>query len=98
MALKDDVTAEPTVVLARRGRPPTRPQDVESIKAAAAARKRAQRERQAASGLETFTVTLSQELADALRAYVSRRSADGEPLTLGDAVEKILRDRLMRKR
>jgi len=95
---KDNLTAELPGVPARRGRPATRPQDPASLKAAAAARKRVQRERQAAAGLETLTVTLSVELAEALRAYVSRRSADGEPLTLGDAAEKILRDRLMRKR
>jgi len=95
---KDVVTAELPGVPKRVGRPATRPQDEKSLKAAAAARKRAQRARQAASGLETLTVELPQDVADALRAYVARKTADGDPVTQGQAVEKILRDRLLRKR
>jgi hypothetical protein len=82
----------------KRGRPTTRPQDPDALKAAAAARQRAYLERKKAEGKEPLTLTLSVDLADALRSYVERRIADGEPLTLGDAAEKILRDRLMRKR
>lgn len=95
---KDNVTAELPGVPRRQGRPATRPQDADSLKKAAAARKRAQRERQAAAGLETVTVALDKEVAEALRAYVGRKVADTEPLTLGQAVERILRDRLLRKR
>ena len=95
---KDNVTIEPPGVPRRPGRPATRPQDDGSLKAAAAARKRAQRARQADAGLETVPVVVSKEVADALRAYVERRSADGQVLTLGSALEKILRDRLLRPR
>lgn len=98
MARKDNVTVELPGVPRRPGRPPIRPQDPASLKAAAAARKREQRARQQAAGLETVSVVLSLDVADALRSYVERRSADGEPLTLGQAVEKIVRDRLLRKR
>jgi hypothetical protein len=95
---KDVITAELPGVPKRPGRPPTRPQDRESLKAAAAARKRLQRARQADAGLEPLALVLSGEVADALRAYVKRKAADGEPLTMGEAAEKILRDRLLRKR
>lgn len=95
---KDDLTAELPGVPRRRGRPATRPQDEKSLKEAAAARKRAQRARQALSGLETVAVVLPKDVADALRAYCGRKSADDVPVTMGQAVEKILRDRLLRKR
>lgn len=89
---KDDVTGELPGVPARRGRPPTgKAKD-------GAARQRAYLQRKKAEGLEAVTFTLPADVADALRAYVTRRSADGESLTLGGAAEKILRDRLMRKR
>lgn len=95
---KDDVTAELPGVPRRPGRPPTRPQDKESLKAAAAARKRASRAKAVAAGLEQVNVQLSKDVADALRAYVERKRADGPELTQGQAVEAILRDRLLRKR
>ena len=95
---KDDVTAGLPGIPARRGRPPTRPQDEKSLKAAAAARQRAYRARQAAEGKEDLTLTLPADVAEALREYTKRRSADGAELTLGKAVEKFVRDRLMRKR
>lgn len=98
MTRKDNDTIELPGVPRRQGRPPTRPQDPSSLKAAAAARKREQRKRQAAAGLEELTITLDKEVADALRAYVDRKVADTETLTLGQAVERILRDRLLRKR
>lgn len=89
---KDDVRQELPGVPKRRGRPPT------GTAMTAAERKAAQRARQQEAGLETVSVELATEVADALRAYVARRKADGEALTLGQAAEKILRDRLMRKR
>lgn len=95
---KDNLTAELPGVPARRGRPATRPQDEKSLKAAAAARKRAQRARLAESGLETVTLILPADLAEALRTYVARKTSDQEPVTQGQAVERILRDRLLRKR
>lgn len=98
MTRRDTVTAELPGVPRRQGRPATRPQDAESLKKAAAARKRAQREREALAGLETVTVTLDKQVADALRAYVQRKTADSEVLTLGQAIDRILRDRLLRKR
>lgn len=95
---KDTVTAELPGFPRRRGRPATRPQDEKSLKEAAAARKRDQRARQAEQGIEVVTVDLSSELAEALRAYVSRVSANSDPITQGQAIERILRDRLLRKR
>lgn len=89
---KDDVTIELPGVPKRRGRPPT------GNALSAAERKAAQRARQAAAGLETVTVDLPKDVAEALRAYCARKVADSEPVTLGQAVEKILRDRLLRKR
>jgi len=91
---KDDVTAELPGVPRRRGRPPT------GKALSGAARQAAYRERQKQTGLEEVTAFLSADVAEALRAYVARQNADrtGEPITLGDAVERILRDRLMRKR
>ena len=98
MTRRDTVTAELPGVPRRQGRPATRPQDAQSLKKAAAARKREQRERDAAAGLKSITITLDKEVTDALHAYVKRKAADAEPVTLGQAVERILRDRLLRKR
>ena len=92
MARKDDVTAELPGVAKRPGRPPT------GKALSGAERMAAYRARLLASGRETVTVDLDKEVADALRAYVERKSADSEALTLGQAVERILRDRLLRKR
>lgn len=94
----DNSTAELPGVPKRPGRPATRPQDEKSLKAAAAARKRQQRARQAAAGLEPVAVVIPADVAEALRAYCERKTADGEPVTQGQAIEKILRDRLLRKR
>lgn len=94
MARKDDVTQELPGVAKRPGRPPTgKAMD-------AAARKRAQRERLAREGLETLTVELPADVMAALRGYVERQNADvaAERIKLGDAVERVLRDRLLRKR
>lgn len=82
----------------RRGRPPGQPQDPKTLRDAAAARKRASRARLAAAGLAAVTVDLDLEVANALRSYVDRKRADAEDMTLGQAVERILRDRLLRKR
>lgn len=92
MTVKDEVTMPLPGVPAKRGRPAT------GKAMSAAERKAAQRARQAAAGLETVPVVLPVDVADALRAYVKRRSADDEAMTLGQAVERILRDRLLRKR
>lgn len=94
----DVFTVELPGVPKRRGRPPTRPQDEKSLKRAAAARTAAYRARLKADGLETVTLALDAEVAEALRAYVARKSADSEVMTLGQAVDRILRDRLLRKR
>lgn len=98
MAVRDVVTGDLPGVPRRRGRPAEGPQDPKAIRAAAAARKRAERARKAAAGLEEVTLTLDLEVANALRAYVERKSADSEALTMGQAAERILRDRLLRKR
>lgn len=90
--VKDSSTLELPGVPKRRGRPP-------SGKAlSGASRMAAYRARLAAAGLETLTLDLDQQVACALRAYVERKKADAEDLTLGQAVERILRDRLLRKR
>lgn len=89
---KDEVTATLPGIPRPRGRPST------GQAKSAAARKAAQRARQANDGLETVAVVLPTDVADALRAYCARKNADDEPVTMGEAVEKILRDRLLRKR
>jgi phage-related tail fiber protein len=89
---KDSMTRELPGVPKRRGRPP-------SGKAlSGASRIAAYRVRLAAAGRETLTLDVDQEVACALRAYVDRKKSDAEDLTLGQAVERILRDRLLRKR
>lgn len=98
MTRKDDVTLELPGVAKRRGRPAGQPQDDKTLKEAAARRKREQRARFAVAGLETITVDLDKEVADALRAYVQRKVADEEVMTMGQAIDRILRDRLLRKR
>ena len=95
---KDNLTMELPGVVRRRGRPPVHAQDEKTLKEAAARRKRESRARLAAAGLDTLTLDLDQNVADALRAYVDRKRADSEDLTMGQAVERILRDRLLRKR
>lgn len=91
---RDDRTEELPGVPRRRGRPPT------GKALSGAARQAAYRERQKQTGREEVTTFLGADVADALRSYVARQNADRAvaPMTLGDAVEKILRDRLMRKR
>ncbi|MGX4644437.1 hypothetical protein [Massilia sp. SYSU DXS3249] len=65
-----------------------------------AERSRAKRERLQAEGKKQISVTISLEVLAGLEAYVKRQNADvaDNPITLGDAVEKALRDRFLRKR
>jgi hypothetical protein len=56
-------------------------------------RQRQYRERLREKGRETLTVDVPQEVAEALRRYVEFKD-----MTQGEAVERILRDRLLRKR
>lgn len=58
-----------------------------------AARSKAKRERLLAEGKKQISVTLSLEVIDALERHIEFKD-----LTLGDAVEKALRDRFLRKR
>lgn len=92
MTRKDDVTMELPGVVKRRGRPPT------GKASSGASRMAAYRARLAAAGLETLTVEVDREVADALRAYVERKKSDSEDMTVGQAVSRILHDRLLRKR
>lgn len=84
----------------RRGRPPavcmdgwTDKQKDEARKAAAAARKAAQRARAAESGRTTLTVTLSADLVAAINKAIKFKDE-----TQSQAVERILRNQLLRKR
>jgi hypothetical protein len=71
----------------RRGRPPTG-------KAMTASERQAKYlARLAAEGKAAVTVVVSQEVQEALSRYVEFKD-----MTLGEAVDKILRDRLLRKR
>jgi hypothetical protein len=91
---KDNVTMNLPEVPPKRGRPATgRALD-------GAARMRAYRERKASEGKSAVTVYLDSKTAAALAAYVERQNADQaeQLVTLGDAVDRILRDRLLRKR
>lgn len=63
-----------------------------------AERMREYRERARSEGREQVSFWLDRAEADALRDYVRRRNADVEEMTLGDAVGRIVRDRLLRKR
>lgn len=91
---KDDLTEELPGVPKRRGRPSS------GRALSGAQRQAAYRERQKETGRHEVTAFLDVEVANALRAYVARQNADraGNPMTLGDAVERIVRDRLLRKR
>ena len=48
--------------------------------------------------LVQLNVTISAELMEALDAYIVRNSMDGQGLTKGQVVEKLLRTQLLRKR
>ncbi len=85
---KDDVTAELPGVPKRRGRPAT------GKAMTAAQRQAARRARLAAEGKESLTVDVSVDVADALRALVRFKADEG----MSDAVDRILRSYLLRKR
>lgn len=87
MARKDDITAELPGVPKRRGRPPT------GQALSSAERQKRRREKLAAEGRTLVTVDISEEVQQALSKYVEFKD-----MTLGDAVDRILRDRLLRKR
>lgn len=92
---KDNLTAELPGVPGRRGRPPT------GKAMSAAERQRAYRERRAQEGkAELAPVFLSAEVLASLSAYVDRQNADvaENRVTVGDAVDRILRAYLLRKR
>lgn len=84
---KDDVTMELPGVVRRRGRPPT------GKAMTAAEKKAASRARLAAEGKAVLTVDVSLEVIEALRKHVQFKD---EPQ--GDAVDRILRAYLLRKR
>ncbi|MHA4871604.1 hypothetical protein ACXZ1M_28330 [Duganella sp. PWIR1] len=71
----------------QRGRPPT------GVAMSAAERQAARRERLAKEGRGVLTVEVSKDVIEALDAFVKFK-----PETKGDVVDRILRDRLMRKR
>ena len=85
---KDDVTSELPRVPKRRGRPAT------GKAMTAAQRQAARRARLAAEGKESLTVDVSVDVADALRALVRFKADEG----MSDAVDRILRSYLLRKR
>lgn len=66
-----------------------------------AQRQAAYRARKAAEGkVEMSAVFLSADTLAALQSYVDRQNKDvaDKPLTLGEALDRIVRDRLLRKR
>ena len=80
---------------AKRGRP------VKVDSMSGAERQRAYKEKQLAQGKSKIDgVWVSSDVKQALQRYVERHNADKavEPITLGDAVDRLLRDRLLRKR
>jgi hypothetical protein len=71
----------------RRGRPPTGNAKTN------AQRQRERRERLLSQGIETLTVDVDAEVAEALRKFVQFKDE-----TLGQVASRVLRDRLLRKR
>lgn len=87
-AQKGDVFTAPRPGVAKKlGRPAT------GKAMSNADRSRAKREKLLAEGKKQISVTLSLEVIQALEKHVEFKD-----LTLGDAVEKALRDRFLRKR
>jgi len=84
---KDEVTIELPGVPKRRGRPPT------GQAMSSAERKAAQRQRLLDEGKASLTVNVSLEVIEALRKHVQFKDEDQ-----GDAVDRILRSYLLRKR
>lgn len=93
---EDNQTCEliglPSMPVAKRGRgrPVTNPL---SVKDQAAERQKARRKRLKASGSEVLTIVVTAEVAAALRKFVEFKD-----MSQGDALTKILTDRLLRKR
>jgi len=87
MATRDDVTGSLPGVPAPRGRPKT------GQALTNAQRQKAKRDRLAAEGKKQISATLSIEVIDAVKKHVEFRDLD-----IGDAIEKALRDRFLRKR
>jgi len=85
---KGDVTGDVPGVPRRRGRPAT------GSARTAAQRQAARRARLAAEGKESLTVDVSTDVADALRALVKFKANEG----MSEAVDRILRSYLLRKR
>lgn len=91
---KDDVTAELPGVPRRPGRPATG-------KAKTPAQlQREYRARKKAEGKKETSVSVSAHVVDALKAYVARQNADklDKPMTVGDAIDRIVGAYLLRKR
>lgn len=84
---KDDITSELPGVPRRPGRPPSGKAKDDSK------RSQDKRARLLAEGKKQISITLSLEVIDALKKHIEFKD-----LTLGDAVEKALRDRFLRKR
>lgn len=87
MTRKDDLTLELPGVVRRPGRPRTG----EALDNSA--RSKAKRERLEAEGKKQVSVTISLEVLEAIKKHIEFKD-----LTLGDAFEKALRDRFLRKR
>lgn len=91
---KDNLTVELPGLPGRPGRPPT------GKAKSGADRQAAYRAKKRAEGFAPTTVVLSAEVLDALNGYVARQNADraDDQVTLGDAVDRILKAYLLRKR
>lgn len=78
----------------KRGRPPN--PDAKS----GADRQAAYRERKKAQGIEETTVQLDSDVLAALKKYVEKQNKDVTDgrMTIGHALNKIVRDRLLRPR
>lgn len=94
MALTDDRTADVPGGPRRPGRPPS------GAARSPAQLQREYRARKKAQGVKETSVSMSIEVVDALKAYVARQNADcsDEPISVGDAVDRIVRAYLLRKR
>jgi hypothetical protein len=83
----DNRTLEIEGLPKRRGRPPT------GTAMTAAQRQAKAKKKKLEAGKAELKVSISAEVRDAINKYVEFKD-----LTLGDAVDRILRDRLLRKR
>lgn len=87
MTRRDDLTVELPGVAKRLGRPPT------GKALDNAARSKAKRDRLEVDGKKQVSVTISIDVLEAIKKHVQFKD-----LTLGDAFDKALRDRFLRKR